>query len=89
MLAGRSRGTSPDPLFPVSDFMCGYGAYLDSRWLAAMQVNEDRASVWDVRLGAIAILQWAHGRKGDCTGMVVHRLVAAFVCCRQPDRTMI
>lgn len=38
-----------DPPVPVSDFICKYGAYLDSQRFAALCMNGESACVWNIR----------------------------------------
>lgn len=57
--AGRSKDTNAAPQFPVSDVICGYCEYLDSRRFAAMLKSGHRASMSDCGSGAIAVLLWS------------------------------
>lgn len=49
--AGPSRDTRMDPLFPASNFIREYGAYLNLQRLAAMRINGDRG----LRVGCLAL----------------------------------
>lgn len=44
----RVGGTTVDPQFPVSQYICDYDAFLDLCRFAAMRMNGDSTTVWDV-----------------------------------------
>lgn len=46
--SGRSRDSRADLQFPVSDFICEYGTYIDSQRFSGLWMNGDSGLVWDV-----------------------------------------
>lgn len=70
--AGCSKDTPTDTMFPVSDFILEYGANFESQCFAAMQMNGNSTSIWDVHgSDATAILRWVLGRRNCGTEVVI------------------
>lgn len=83
---GPSRNTCPDLPFPVDDFIRKCGAYLYSQRFAELQMNGNSAWCWTLVSGAVAILQWAAGRRYGGTGVATVPLFVAAFCVRSTLR---